>query len=933
MDELVASDEASVGQLLRSSWRFTEGRRWRLAVATVLALGLFAVTAVLPLLTGRLLDTALSHANASEQAQRFVREWLAIQGATRQVLADEAGDGLDARSVARGAQAATAQAIAARPDEYLEALFPSGFAYDVSGELGRRMRAQFEDGGPPWVARVNAALATGELDRASVAALLDAGSDTATQQGADAFSFVVANLSLEDAAAAQRDQWRRGEFIRNIVVLAALIATVALLRIATLRLSLRVTFDGSRRLQDEIFERVHDTNLVESGALGRPSMVSRCTGYVEHVQSALTQLLTRGIPSAANLVLSIVILLLIDPGIGALMCGLLVAFECVRRVVSPHWSRAVRRKLDDNTLLSEVADDAISNIRPIRSAGAEPVQRRLFARRANLVRRHSTRIETISEGFDFAAFAVGQFGVLLSVAVIGFARSGTTLGDAAATLLYVRAMSDAIGALPAVVVSLQEAAPYMRRLDRVLKFPLRRPATAQPLHLPAEHRSLVFDAVSFAPHDGSGGIHDIDLEVRNGEWRVLVAPQRSARDAVLLLASGLDVADRGHVRVGQTSLDSLAVDDARTLVSFIDSTPYIADTTLLENLRLSRPTATESDALAAAAAALLNPWIDTLEHGLDTIVGRTGHHVPRSEKVRIAIARTLVAAAPVVVIDDPTLQFDAESAAATWRLMRGLFAERCVLISTSRLELIGAADTISVLVEGHVAETGTMDKLLRHGTHWNGLWDRHTGTLDLVAALRNVPSLGRLPDTVLQRSAPRFVTETFDAGEDVFVAGELADRLFLIARGSIELWDAERRVATLHDGDHFGDFDPLLDAVSDSRRTLTAKAAATTTLRSLHRSAFTGGTAQLLDGPADLRAVYRHLARNGALDTAALQAALPHIDVESALDQLLVARSVTRSTAEGNTTWRIASEARRASSPRAHLLDRLETTTVRPEPE
>ncbi|MEY4175560.1 MAG: hypothetical protein RI900_2725, partial [Actinomycetota bacterium] len=459
--EPVRQDEASVGQLLRSAWRYTRGRRWSVAVAASLALCLFALSAVLPLLTGRLLDTALSHANAGEQAQRFVTEWLAIQDAARQVLASDEGDTLDPASVSRGARAATSQAIAARPDEYLKALFPRGLEYDVSGALGQRIRSQFDEGGTAWVDQVKGALADGLLRRDEAESLLLMDDSRTPQDAADAFSFVVANLSLEDLATQQRDDWRRSQFVRDLALLAGLIACVAVLRMSTLRISLRITLDGARRLQDDVFARVHDSSVVESGALGRPSMVSRCTSYVERVQSALTELLTKGIPAAANLLLSTVILLWIDAATGALMCGLLALFEVLRRALSPRWSRAVRRKLDDNTRLSEVADDAISHIGPIRSAGAEGVQRRLFSARADEVRAGTVRIDTISEGFDFAAFAVGQLGVLLSVAIIGFARGGISLGQATASILYVRAMSDAIGALPGVVVSLQEAAPYM----------------------------------------------------------------------------------------------------------------------------------------------------------------------------------------------------------------------------------------------------------------------------------------------------------------------------------------------------------------------------------------------------------------------------------------------------------------------------------------
>jgi ABC-type multidrug transport system fused ATPase/permease subunit/CRP-like cAMP-binding protein len=653
-------------------------------------------------------------------------------------------------------------------------------------------------------------------------------------------------------------------------------------------------------------------------------MVSRCTTYVERVQSALTQLLTRGIPAAANLLLSTAILLWIDAATGALMCGLLALFEVLRRVLSPRWSRAVRRKLDDNTRLSEVADDAISNIPPIRTAGAEQVQRRLFATRADEVRAATVRIDTISEGFDFAAFAVGQLGVLLSVAIIGFARGGISLGQATASILYVRAMSDAIGALPGVVVSLQEAAPYMRRLDRVLGFPMRRAGGMAAAALTTGRETLVLDRVTFTPADGSKGCTDIDLELAPRAWRVVVGQQWSSRRAVLAVASGLDDPDSGTVRLGNDNLAHLDVATVRRLVAVIEPAAYVADASLLDNVRLSRPEATEDDVIAALRATGLSDWVSTLPDGIDTLIGRLGHHVPKTERIRLAIARAVVSEAGVVLIDDPTDALDREAAEDCWRMMRQLFVDRAVLIATTRLDLIAADDTVMVLVDGRVAESGTVDHLLHHGSHWSGLWNRHSGGIDPVLALREFPSLARLPESVLERSVRRFSTETFEPGEVVFLAGEPSDRLFLIVRGSIELWDAERRVATLHDGDHFGEFDPLVDTASDARRPLTARAAHTSTLRSLHRSALTGGASRILDGTSAQRAVYRLLARSGALTATEVASEMPDLDVEAVLDELLVGGSITRSVADGVTRWRIAGEARRATSQRAHLLDLLE---------
>lgn len=922
--------EASVTDLVRSTWRFTTGRRGSIVVAALLAVGLFALNATVPLLTGRLLDTALERANAGEKAQRFVQEWLSIQDTTRQVISRDRDNGsaidVDIMSVALGVKSAAAQAVASRPDEYLDALFPGGLQYDMTGLLGQRLRAQVENSTDTWVKLVRERLADRRLGRSDVEALLPSNGRSIDQDAADAFSFLIAGLSLEDSATTQRDQWRRSMFVRDLTLVGSVVVLVAVLRIVTLRRSLRVTFDGARRLQDEVFLRVHDTTIVESGTLGRPSMVSRCTSYVERVQSAMTSLLTKGVPAAANLAFSTVILITIDPQIGLLMCVLLAGFEVFRRMVSPRWSRQVRTKLDDNTRLSEVSDDAISNITSIRAAGAEVTQRRLFSRRADAVRTAAVRIETFSEGFDFAAFAIAQLGVLASVAVIGFTRGSITLGAAAASILYVKSMSDAIGALPGVVVSMQEAAPYMRRLDRVLSFPLRRdvrPVPFQSTSTPDTRGGLELRDASFTPPDGSAGCEGVDLTVAPGTMHFLVAPKRAVRAAVLVLASGLDTPRTGRVTVDGTDLASLDLATVRTIVATVVADPYIADDTLDANLRLLRPDASSADVDAAVRAMGLTNWIATLPEGGATPVGRTGSGISRENRIRIGLARALVSDATVIVVDDPILGLDQETADELWGAVRALSQHRAVLVGTSQLAVVNGDDHVSVMTDSRVVETGVADHLLQHGRYWAALWARHTGSGDPVATLRSISALDGVPEPVLQRAVRRMVTESFDDGEQVFARGEPSDRLFIVVHGTIELWDGDRRVASLHDGDHFGEFDRSVDEASDGARPLSAYARGFVTLQSLHRRALAGGPAQVLDGSSEERMVFRALARHGRLRLSELQALLPDVPMEACLEQMVLSGSIVKNSADGDITWRIAGSTRSASHGRATVLDTL----------
>jgi ABC-type multidrug transport system fused ATPase/permease subunit/CRP-like cAMP-binding protein len=914
--------EARVSDLLRWVWPYSAGRRGSLLVVTLLSLVLFIATALLPLQTGRLLDTAVSGAEANEVADTFIDEWLTLQSTTRLVASSTGADDLDAGDVAEGVRATTDAAVAGRAVIYLDALFPGDLAYDVSGDLGRTLRSAAEDSDAGWARIIEVLDSDGRLGRSEVEALASDGSMSVLDRNR-AVSTVIAAVASDASALEQRDQWRRRHFISSLFVLGLLIALVAVLRIITLRMTLGITSAAALRMQQESYRRVHDTVVVEAGVLGRPSMVSRCTSYVDKVRSAINNFMGTGVPAIASLLSSFVLLVWIDPSLAVVALTVLVLFEFGRRTVTTHWSREIRTRLDDGTRLSELADDAISTIPPARAAGTETIQRRAFSRRATSTIGRDTRISLFGEGMRVGTFTLGQLGVLAAIALIGFVRSDTSVGSATAAVLYVVALSDALGAVPSVVISLQEAAPYMERLRLVFGHPLRREVEGEVHTEPDPSQpSLRIERGDHRPPDGSHGCRDVSLVVDRGEVCVVVARRRSDRDAVAVLASGRDLPHAGRVLSFGVDLATLTLDEVRARVAAIDSEPIVVGGSVIENLDMAGRRS-EDDLTAALSRTGLAEWVSALPEGLHTRLGRGGHHVPRSIAVRLGIARVLLTDAPVVVIVDPTDGLDTESATDVWALLRKVFHDRAVIVSTPRLELLEPHDMIHVIGDGTMLESGNLSELRLRSRHWAGLWASHTGGTADTDLLREVPCLAHLSEAAHERLPRHLATESYGADEIVFETGELSDRLFLVVRGSISLWDGERRLATLHDGDHLGDLDPSLDASSDARRAYTARTNRPTILRSLHRNAIHGGAGGLLDAPHDQRALYRLLARAGALTSEEIAASLPDIDTEATLDALTAEGAVVRSTSDGFSRWQLAGSARRTQGSSSSVLDRL----------
>ena len=157
-------------------------------------------------------------------------------------------------------------------------------------------------------------------------------------------------------------------------------------------------------------------------------------------------------------------------------------------------------------------------------------------------------------------------------------------------------------------------------------------------------------------------LHDLDLVIEPGERVAVVGPTGCGKSTLAALLLRFVDPVRGSVRLGGQALPELALDDVRRTVGLVDDDPHVFATTLVENVRLARPSATDADVDTALRQARLGSWVDALPDGLDSWLGDGHAQVSGGERARIAIARSLLADQPVLVLDEPAAHLDGATA-------------------------------------------------------------------------------------------------------------------------------------------------------------------------------------------------------------------------------------------------------------------------------
>ena len=222
-------------------------------------------------------------------------------------------------------------------------------------------------------------------------------------------------------------------------------------------------------------------------------------------------------------------------------------------------------------------------------------------------------------------------------------------------------------------------------------------------------------------------LHGIDLAMPEGGYTALVGPSGGGKSTVAKLISRFWDVTEGSITIGGVNVKDMPLQQLSEMVSFVTQDNFLFRCSILENIRLGDPNATDEQVKEAARKACCEEFIKKLPMGYDTPAGEAGKRLSGGEKQRIAIARIMLKNAPIVILDEATAFTDPENEDKLQKSIEALTKGQTLLVIAHRLSTIADADQIVVLKNGCVEAKGTQEELLDNCALYQRMWQAHAG--------------------------------------------------------------------------------------------------------------------------------------------------------------------------------------------------------------
>jgi ATP-binding cassette subfamily B protein len=491
-------------------------------------------------------------------------------------------------------------------------------------------------------------------------------------------------------------------------------------------------------LRTRVFGHVQRQSLAFFTRTQTGALVSRLNNDVIGAQRAFTSTLSSTVANTIAVVVVGITMLALSWQVTLLCLALFPILFLASRFVGFKLAGLARAQMDGNADLGNLMTERfnVGGAMLLKLFGRRADEDDQFAEKAAVVRDLGIRISLITRLFSAAMLMVPALATALVYGVGGsFAIDGTlTVGTLLALATLLLRLLGPLQGLSNVRIDVMTALVSFERVFEVLDLPSLIQEKHPAVPLPRTASRLEFDHVSFT-YPGADDVslaslevvaraesrpttevlHDISFIADTGQMVALVGPSGAGKTTITHLVARLYDADSGEVRVGGHDVKDVSLQSLEDVVGYVTQDAHMFHDTIRANLLYARPDATDQDIWRALEDGQIASLVRALPDGLDTVVGDRGYRLSGGERQRLAIARLLLKAPAIVILDEATAHLDSESESAVQTALDAALEGRTSLVIAHRLSTVRNADLILVVDDGRIVQQGTHTDLLQRG--------------------------------------------------------------------------------------------------------------------------------------------------------------------------------------------------------------------------
>jgi ATP-binding cassette, subfamily B, bacterial len=482
----------------------------------------------------------------------------------------------------------------------------------------------------------------------------------------------------------------------------------------------------SSALRARLFRRVLRLPMADINELKTGGVITRLSSDVDHTTGLLQTALVNPTFAVVRLIATLAVIFTLDWRIAAAIV-LAVPPIVIAQNVWLKRSRVIWRSMaQDRSEIDARVSEGLNGLRVVRGFAQERSEECSFLLgQHTVIRKHSLATNT-QRGVALVWDLVMP---LTQVTILGFGgylvlRGQTTVGTLMAFQGYLWRLIDPITELVKANSETQRGLAALERVRDLLDKPAEKPDRPRAVQAPARVREIHFNHVHFGYRRDVPVIRDFELRVPGGSVVALVGVSGAGKTTLTDLVARFHDPTSGAIRLNGIDLRDIRLQSYRKLLGIVQQDTFLFDGTVRDNIAYGRSEATQSEIEEAARSANAHEFVSRLPEGYDTLVGERGVKLSGGQRQRLSIARALLAAPQILILDEATSNLDTESEQLIQASMQRLLANRTTFIIAHRLSTIRNADIIVVLAHGRIVEVGDHESLLRRGGAYSEMVER-----------------------------------------------------------------------------------------------------------------------------------------------------------------------------------------------------------------